>query len=160
MWRAPQQDRRKLSAWSLLQLAVFKSTKMRHRSDTMINYSMPTLTEKESCSRECISFVSLRGKRLHDSDYDHRRRRGGVAVAARRRVTSSCDSSILSVLLDLVKFYSKSPPWKLAFGLPDNNLRWMSEFFCPARDSTRKSDSTANYYPAIEVTAALEMLHF
>ena len=22
---------------------------MRHRSDTMINYSMPTLTEKESC---------------------------------------------------------------------------------------------------------------
>ena len=28
---------------------MFKSTKMRHRSDTMINYSMPTLTEKESC---------------------------------------------------------------------------------------------------------------
>ena len=32
--------------------AMFKSTKMRHRSDTMINYSMPTLTEKESCSKE------------------------------------------------------------------------------------------------------------
>lgn len=31
---------------------MFKSTKMRHRSDTMINYSMPTLTEKESCSKE------------------------------------------------------------------------------------------------------------
>ena len=28
--------------------AMFKSTKMRHRSDTMINYAMPTLTEKES----------------------------------------------------------------------------------------------------------------
>ena len=154
MWRAPQQDRRKLSAWSLQQLAVFKSTKMRHRSDTMINYSMPTLTEKESCSRECIS---LRGKRLHDKTTII----AAASTAARRqRLTSSCDSSILSVLLDLVKFYSKSPPWKLAFGLPDNNLRWMSEFFCPARDSTRKSDSTANYYPAIEVTAALEMLHF
>ena len=65
---------------------MFKSTKMRHRSDTMINYSMPTLTEKESCSRECISFVSLRGKRLHDNDYDHRRRRGGGGAAARQVV--------------------------------------------------------------------------
>ena len=29
----------------------------------------------------------------------------------------------------------------------------MSEFFCPALDSTRKSDSTANYYPAVEASA-------
>lgn len=37
---------------------------MRHRSDTMINYSVPTLTEKESCSKE-YSKSRRDKKRLH-----------------------------------------------------------------------------------------------